>query len=831
MRTRNNKLINFILEFSQILLLFLGVYSALACGALGLEVSYEKGACTVILLLASVLFYGLFTVLETFHRGKLYGLIGITAFCAVILFRFREAVVKGVVTIANDFLKEYMNYSGSNLSLLTYRGAENAGVNFCTTFVLALAGVYLIAVISAFFYRKRRSAVFIVLTLPFVLVPLAAGRIGYFSNLFTYLMILVIVFGTRHLRTDATDRRMRQKLSLILLIVGLAAGGISYAVITPRRYGEGEKELLQARNTVIALTNWSADEIFAWVKANFNNDAMDYGRIGEKNEVVYKGETLIKISGDVNAMQGMYLRGYVGDIYENNHWSSLLGNKDYQKDFNALENSAVTPENWHIQLRNELGDQEKSGVRDIWSQGTLHIRNLAFGYGNHLVPYLPSDGFLYHENGRVTIERPGIDYMMHYYPAYPVIMRRDVLAGTSYLADDYFWSGNEVERKNLKEFADKYYLQVPDYLQDLCSDFKDYMDEQGYTGEADKEGFRVNERITAVKRYLTDDTEYTLAPGRTPDGKDSIEYFLKENKKGYCVYYASAAAILFRSIGIPARYVEGMYVPKEELKQCESGKEISVPDRNAHAWVEIFDERYGFVPVEVTPGHGESDLTGNNRNAEPSGDKKGEPQETDEPKDEKPDKKEDKKKEDEKPEMASPTPIVSQTPQEDMIFEDIERDDVGNAEDGSGSGVMSTASKVLRMILEVLAVLLVLALIAETQRRIRKYIFSRNLKHLRMKKRIRMVHHHLTGLLARRGVVYRGQSMAEYTKEISVAMEMPYDKIYDYVSLVYRARFGPDDITEEDMAVFRITYENIRRKAYEYASFLKKLYYMYVMVL
>ena len=96
LRTRNNKLINFILEFSQILLVFLGVYSALACAALGLEISYSKGLFALILLLASILFYGLFTVLETFRRGKLYGLAGITVFCAFILFRFRGAVTKGL---------------------------------------------------------------------------------------------------------------------------------------------------------------------------------------------------------------------------------------------------------------------------------------------------------------------------------------------------------------------------------------------------------------------------------------------------------------------------------------------------------------------------------------------------------------------------------------------------------------------------------------------------------------------------------------------------------------------------------------------------------------
>lgn len=828
LRTRNNKLINFILEFSQILLVFFGVYSALACGALGIEVTFDKGLCTVLMLLASILFYGLFTVLETFRKGKLYGVIGISAFCAVIVFRFRGTIQKGCITMANNFLKEYMNYSGSNLSLLTYEGDEKATVAFCTTFVLALLGVYLIAIISAFFYRKRRSSVFIALTLPFVLLPLVAGRIGYFSNLFTYLVILITVIGTRHLRTDATDRRMRQKLSFILAFVGLVAGGISYAVVTPERYGANERQIIEARNSVIALTNWSVDDIFTWVKAHFNDDALDYGQIGDKSEIVYTGETLIKISGDVNAAHSMYLKGYVGDVYENNHWSSLSENENYRKDFKKLEDSAVTVENWHVQLRNELGDNETSNVDGIWTQGSLRIRNVAFGYGNYLVPYLPTDSFLYSSGGRVTIERPGIDYVMLYYPTYPVVQRRDILLGNPGLANYRFWTTNEVERNNLSEFAHKYYLQVPDSLQDVCAEFQNYIEENNYVRKGE---VRKSDIITAVKMYLTENTQYTLAPGRTPAGRDSVEYFLNENKKGYCVYYATTAVMLLRSAGIPARYVEGMYVPKEELAACAEGKEINVVDRNAHAWVEIYDDKYGFVPVEVTPGVDE-DAVMNSHSGTPDKNDSDTPGDNEEKQpDDKPD---EKPKKTPKPneEKASPTPVVSEVPQEDMVFDDIDRDGedgdmAGQAEGGDASGL----PKVFQRILEVLVIILLFMAALEGQRRIRRYIFDRNLKRLRMKKRIRMVHHHLTILLAQRGVVYRRQSMAEYTREISVAMEMPYDKIYDYVSLVYRARFGPDDITEEDMAVFRITYENIRRKAYENAKLLQKLYYMYIMVL
>ena len=54
MRIRNNKLINFILEFSQIMLVFLGVYSALMCTASSLDMIYDGKLCLLLLFAASI---------------------------------------------------------------------------------------------------------------------------------------------------------------------------------------------------------------------------------------------------------------------------------------------------------------------------------------------------------------------------------------------------------------------------------------------------------------------------------------------------------------------------------------------------------------------------------------------------------------------------------------------------------------------------------------------------------------------------------------------------------------------------------------------------------
>ena len=85
----------------------------------------------------------------------------------------------------------------------------------------------------------------------------------------------------------------------------------------------------------------------------------------------------------------------------------------------------------------------------------------------------------------------------------------------------------------------------------------------------------------------------------TPEGEDFVRYFLEESHRGYCMHFASAAVLLFRTAGVPARYVSGYSA------QIEAGGTSKVKDSSAHAWVEIYQEGYGWYPVDVTPPYEE----------------------------------------------------------------------------------------------------------------------------------------------------------------------------------------------------------------------------------
>lgn len=112
--------------------------------------------------------------------------------------------------------------------------------------------------------------------------------------------------------------------------------------------------------------------------------------------------------------------------------------------------------------------------------------------------------------------------------------------------------------------------------------------------------------IEYVKNFLQNHYSYTLAPGKIPNDKDFFEYFLSESKEGYCSYFATAATLMFRAYGIPARYVEGYAVPFDRVIRStyESNKNqyiVEVKDSDAHAWTQVYLEGIGWINVDATP--------------------------------------------------------------------------------------------------------------------------------------------------------------------------------------------------------------------------------------
>ncbi len=152
---------------------------------------------------------------------------------------------------------------------------------------------------------------------------------------------------------------------------------------------------------------------------------------------------------------------------------------------------------------------------------------------------------------------------------------------------------------NLQEAYTKY-LQLPENLPQRIKDLAETVT-ASYNNRYDK--------VKAIETFLSDNYKYTLTPDDTPPGRDFVDYFLFDLKKGYCTYYATSMVVMLRSLGIPARYVEGYIVTSGSKK----GNEYHVTNEKAHAWVEAYFEGFGWIKFEPTAAYA-STVTNENRN-------------------------------------------------------------------------------------------------------------------------------------------------------------------------------------------------------------------------
>ena len=104
------------------------------------------------------------------------------------------------------------------------------------------------------------------------------------------------------------------------------------------------------------------------------------------------------------------------------------------------------------------------------------------------------------------------------------------------------------------------------------------------------------EEARAIERHLRQDYRYTLElPER--EEADPISHFLFVRRKGHCEYFASAMAVMLRTMGIPSRvatgFLSGVYNPV-------TGWQV-VRASDAHSWVEAWIEGKGWVTFDPTP--------------------------------------------------------------------------------------------------------------------------------------------------------------------------------------------------------------------------------------
>lgn len=337
----------------------------------------------------------------------------------------------------------------------------------------------------------------------------------------------------------------------------------------------------------------------------------------------------------------VYLKGYTGARYTDTGWKELLPKA--VKEYGEISGRhGLTAQGQGYQFMELFYNNQgplmigryQWGDAPVLQQGNMKVEYVTANKRYVYMPYYVDpaaqggcrygdDGYLYSRHYRDYYDfdfyMPSQEFLYYFANYAEQQITKTGIFGF------YKWQKNEradtlqAFEGQYREFVYQYYTELPEGHEEL----------KGLLPKA--ENTSVAGKIKAVQEYLAG-YEYTLSPGEMPKDADFVNYFLFENKKGYCVHFASSAVLMLRSLGVPARYAEGYLVTKKDIAEAKTSrvgmlrmlskpysslgstssntstqvvmqKRVEVRDYMAHAWVEVYRDELGWVPIEVTSGY------------------------------------------------------------------------------------------------------------------------------------------------------------------------------------------------------------------------------------
>ena len=314
-------------------------------------------------------------------------------------------------------------------------------------------------------------------------------------------------------------------------------------------------------------------------------DALHHWRY-EKTEILPEGdltkpvpsadgtEAILSVTSDKT--DTLYLRGFVGDTYKNGTWSAL-----------DAETAAAEKDLFYWLHENGFYPQSQFTLSAIqtaeYETETIQISNLSACSLYRYEPFsvLPtSAGTAKNRLAPSAVKTSGWNGEREY--SYVVIADASTILpqildalqqgepSSSYLQMESAY----------RDFVDSYALAVPqEFTDELGALLEETRQDLNFSGELSKEEAQLC-ALSFLETCFGGDTSLPL---------DSTA-------KGTTYQYATVAALALRYYGIPARYVEGFTVKTQE------NSNISVTNENAGAWVEVYQDGVGWLPLALTPG-------------------------------------------------------------------------------------------------------------------------------------------------------------------------------------------------------------------------------------
>lgn len=372
---------------------------------------------------------------------------------------------------------------------------------------------------------------------------------------------------------------------------------------------------------------------------------------------------------------------------------------------------------------------------------------------------------------------------------------------------------------------------------------------QGYAPDKKFSNAVMDKLVTYIRQHMS----YTTAPKKFTEGEDPVNSAMYDVHEGYCVHFASAAAVGFRILGISTVYNTGYVVPSSAwIKQSDGTYRAVVLDKYSHAWIEAYSEDAGdWVIVDATPLGDRADTLGIPKEPDYSGDNTADnsSDDTEEPETSEetssPDVTTDVTTEattDSTTQMSENTEVTTETDGdssngtgENGNQVDVPNDGSGDAQSGSpgdaGDGLSELVqNRVFRTVVVVLAVILILwgAVIFR-----RRTIVARRRRRLVGRNRISAIYEMSTAMYDM--MVFSGaienvsENDTEYADTVTESCSfIKGDEFTEFIKWVQAAVYGRVEPDDRQIAAARKLYTKVRAYTYLGLGFKDRFVWKYV---
>lgn len=610
------------------LFIFAAVY-----GTLGGLISSFDLPCYPVLL--PMMLLGLSMALAFLHYSRLifnlfYPLTFI--FFTFSIFTYRYHVYSGFQAFLNIMQEKYSTYF--NLSILREANEYFSDRNMTITITAVFIGFFLIVLLNIAISEYMSLPAVILLTFPIFQLGIYIGEMPDFPYLilllFAYFMTAILKrsehfllpyrdkvfteFAYKQKKQIRTWRyhssgRMMLQLTAIFFTFSLLLGIFCLPFLSASA-STGQPSALRKKvdDYVQIFTQNGLAGFFNRYEAS---GGLSEGQLGGVSSVRPDYETDLTITFVPFAYETLYLKAYTGQEYDGSSWAKPSYNTEQLKKELGVNFEDYETYTAFLEAKRLAHYTKKNPGSGVY--GKIRIKNLD---ANQEYLYLP-----YYATGKMTT-----DYLVSHGLADGVSPWDDSYTVEYYPLMFDYWPINAQPDEMLADMA-------PDSLETRFIAYYNMMNASAYIDmpQETREGLEkikeeigtaasMDEQISAIQDYLQENYTYSMMPGTTPRDADFALHFLLEQDSGYCAHFATAATLLLRSYGIPARYVEGYAVSVKDIAEGTAVDEpydewfhgenpigktgvvsVDVTDANAHAWVEVYMTGIGWVPREFTP--------------------------------------------------------------------------------------------------------------------------------------------------------------------------------------------------------------------------------------